>query len=261
MESFDSKYQSKLLRLSAHDRDRSRPNQTNSDFSIDIKSQNTELKKIVAIQVVNCQIPNVFYNIPDGLNTFNFDDALSAPQTVTITPGQYQLVQFMDAFLDLIDTKLSFPLGTSSYVFDDITNKITITFPEIITFTSHREDNPLLYKLGYGFDVYSGTTIAASYIINLIGPHTVSIHSPEISNGVLDYGSRSSTVRMIAQVPLDNPFGSMCYFNATTNSDIIKYQSLKSINRIRLVLRDIQGRRLDIQEHDWNMTLKIWYLL
>lgn len=261
----EGKYQSRLLRLSAHDRKINRANETNSDFTLEIKSNNKELKKIVATQVVNAQIPNVFYNIPDGLNVFKYEIA-SAPQPDIVIPeGQYSVEQLMDTFLGLLDTALSLPAGSSTYEFNAPNKtpdfKISITTGSAIEFTSDENDNPIAFKLGYGDGSYSGTTFDAPNIINLVGPHTVSIHSFELSNPVLDYGASSGTIRLIAQVPLDKPFGQMCYFNASTSSDLIKYQEVKNLNQIRLILRDNQGRRLNVQNHDWSVTLKVWYLL
>jgi hypothetical protein len=252
----ESKFQSTLLRLSAHDRT-PRADETNSSFSIDIRSQNIELKSVVAIQVVNVQIPNVFYNIPEGQNTFDFD--YGGAQTITIIPGQYDFETLMDEFLSQMDTITGQVAGTSTKDFDDVTQKMSFTTAVTISFDSS-EDNPIAYKLGFGDASYSGTSFDAPYIINIIGPHTVSVHSSELSNNVLDYGARSGTVRMIAEVPLDKPFGFMCYYRAQSSSDLIKYKSLQSFNRISLVLRDIQGRRLDISNHDWSLTARIYHL-
>lgn len=252
----ESKFQSTLLRISAHDRT-PRADESNSSFSIDIRSQNVELKNVVALQVVNVQIPNVFYNIPDGQNTFDFDYLGS--QTITIIPGQYDFETLMDEFLSQMDTITGQLAGTSTKDFDDVTQKMSFTTAVPISFDSSIE-NPLAYKLGFGDDSYSGTQFDAPFIINIIGPHTVSVHSSELSNNVLDYGARSGTVRMICEVPLDKPFGFMCYYRAQSSSDLIKYKAIQSFNRISLVLRDIQGRRLDISNHDWSATLRIYHL-
>ena len=256
MTDIESKYQSTVLRVSAHDRDTNRSGETNADFSIDIRSQNFELKRVVAMQVINAQIPNVFYNIPSGLNTFDFNDG--SDHTITITPGQYDLDTLVTDLLAQIDLIIG---GTSTYAFNDVTQKLTITASSTIDFDSNT-GNPIAHKLGFGDSVsYSGTVFNAPEIVNIIGPHTVSIHSPEISSNVIDYGSRSGTVRMIAEVPLDNPFGFMCYYRAQSSSDLIKYKSVRNFNRIGMILRDIQGRRLDISNHDWSITLRVWYLL
>lgn len=261
----DGKYQSRLLRLSAHDRKINRANESNSDFTLDIKSSNKELKKVVATQVINVQIPNVFYNIPQGLNVFKYSVASVPQPDIVIPEGQYTIEQLMEVFLGLLDTALLLPAGSSTYDFNEPNQtpdfKISITAGSAIEFTSDENDNPIAFKLGYGDASYSGTVFDAPNIINLVGPHTVSIHSQEISNPVLDYGATSGTIRLIAQVPLDKSFGQMCYFNATTSSDLIKYQDVKSWNQIRLILRDNQGRRLNVQNHDWSVTLKVWYLL
>lgn len=265
MDLIDSKYQSRLLRLSAHDRKKNRQNETNSDFTLDVKSQNSELKKIVAVQVINAQIPNVFYNIPDGLNTFSYEVGAVPQPDIVIPPGQYELGQLMDVLLGLLDTALALPPNSSTYVFNDgqVTDfKVKITTGAPVSFNSDENDNPIAFKLGFGKQTYAdGTEFDAPFIVNLIGPHTVSVHSTQISNPVLDYGASSGTIRLIAQVPLDNPFGQMCYFDAKTSSDLIKYQKVKNWNQIRLILRDNQGRRMDIGNHDWSITLKVWYLL
>lgn len=254
----ESKYQTTLLRISAHDRT-DRNLETNSDFTIDIRSQNSELKRVVAIQIVNVQIPNVFYNIPEGQNTFDFD--FGGPQTITLTPGQYDIDQLMDEFKKQMDTITGQVAGTTTHEFNDITKKLTFTTAVSISFNSSK-DNPLAYKLGFGDnDSYTGITFEAPEIINIIGPNTVSVHSPDLSNNVIDYGARSGTVRMICEVPLDKPFGFMCYYRAQSSSDLIKYKDKRSFNSIRMVLRDTEGRRLDIGNLDWSITVRCFYLL
>lgn len=256
----DLKYQSKLLRLSAHDRDVNKINQSNSDFTIDLGSNSPELKRVVAVQIISVSIRNLFYNITSGKNTFVFDDNVAAPHTITITPGNYDITAFMTAFLDAIDTELGYALGTSSYTFNDITSKITITFPESIDFVSDKEDNPLAYRLGYGYETFSGTTIAATHIIMLSGPDLVCIHSPELSNGTLDFGAVSDTIHVVAEVPIDQEFGFVCFYQPS-NPNIIKYQNVNSFSSIRVLLRDVEGGKLDIDQGDWNITLKCYYLI
>lgn len=253
----ESKYQTTLLRISAHDRTE-RELETNSDFTIDIRSQNSELKKVVAVQIINAQIPNVFYNIPDGQNTFDFD--YGGAQTITLTPGQYDIEQLMDEFNKQMDTITGQVAGTTTYDFNDITKKLSFTTAATISFDSSK-DNPLIYKLGFSNGSYTGTQFDAPEIINIIGPNTVSIHSPDLSNNVIDYGARSGTVRMICEVPLDKPFGFMCYYRAQSSSDLIKYKSVRAFNSIRMVLRDTEGRRLDIGNLDWSITVRCFYLL
>lgn len=263
MDQLETKYQTILLRLSAHDR-AERPNETNSDFTLDVRSQNIELKKITAITVVNCQIPNVFYNIRAPYSTFNFTDEFDNECTATVADGNYDVNQFMLELMKQIDIALSLPEGSSTYEFNEITYKVSFTTGAIIKFYSTEDSNELAYRMGFGDDAtlqYSGTTFNGINIIDLTGPHIVSIHSPDLARGALDYGSRSGTVKMIAQIPLDKPFGFLCYYSSNSSADLIKYQSPKSLNQIRLILRDVKGRRLDIGTMDWNITIRVYYLL
>jgi hypothetical protein len=218
------------------------------------------------VQVINAQIPNVFYNIPNGLNTFSYEVGGVSQPDIVIPAGQYELSLLMDTFLGLLDNALALPAGSSSYDFNEPNQtpdfKVKLTTGSPISFTSDENDNPIAFKLGFGDQSYpDGTQFDAPWIVNLVGPHTISVHSFQISNPVLDYGATSGTIRLIAQVPLDKPFGQMCYFDAKTSSDLIKYQQIKNWNQIRLILRDNQGRKMDIGNHDWSVTLKVWYLL
>lgn len=260
MDQLETKYQTILLRLSAHDRV-DRPNETNSDFTLDVRSQNVELKKIAAITVVNAQIPNVFYNITEPFNVFYFTDENDNELEATVASGNYDINQFMTELLKQIDIALGLPEGTSTHEFNEITYKLKFTIGATIKFYSTFE---LAYRMGFGDSStfqYTGTTFEGTNIVDLTGPHVVSIHSPDLARGTLDYGSRSGTVKMIAQIPLDKPFGFLCYYNSSSSADLIKYQSPKSLNQIRLILRDVKGRRLDIGTLDWNITLRIYYLL
>ena len=77
----DAQYFSRYFRISAHDRNKALSGQSNSNFTVNVPSNSSEFQNVVACQIVSAEIPNVFYNIPIGKNTFIFATYLMSIHT------------------------------------------------------------------------------------------------------------------------------------------------------------------------------------
>jgi len=264
MEELDSKYASRIIRVSAHDRNLDLSNQTESSFEVVVDTRNIELTRVVGIQVTHVVMHNTFYNIAEGRNTLDFLDAALAPHTVTLPAGQYDVATFMTDLLALIDTELGDPVPTATYTFSPVTNKISMTFGESLTIDGGYT-NYLAWKIGFGdkalSPVPSGVSITAPGIINLYGPHTAYISSRALSNSAIDFDAKNQTVNMIAYIPLDQPFNNTCHYEAGSSSTVIKYPQTRNFKDIDFRIRDIRGNLLDGGLHDWTIQMKVWYLL
>ena len=105
---------SKLIRINSHDRNLNL-NESNAKFTINVPSYSREFSQILACQVVSAHIPHVFYNVPEGQNTFTFIiDATSTTASITIPPGQYSVDQFLSEFESKMDTVLLATYGSTS---------------------------------------------------------------------------------------------------------------------------------------------------
>ena len=122
-----SKEYSKIIKISAHDRQRIQD--SSADFTIDIPAFAQEFRTVTAIAPLSIQIPHVFTNINQYNNVLILND-LVLDQTyvpIVVPVGQYNETQLFSTLQTLIDTTLNAP-GTSITI-SEITSKITITFP------------------------------------------------------------------------------------------------------------------------------------
>ena len=256
----DARYFSRYFRISAHDRNKALSGQSNSNFTVNVPSNSSEFQNVVACQIVSAEIPNVFYNIPEGKNTFIFATVATPGTdiTVTVTSGQYTLDELVATLTSQISTSLGGGSVTSST--NTNTKRITINFPEAISFTASRLENPLSTTLGFEDGViYDGSSIESTYPPNLAGPGTVYVHSRQISPGVTDF-DRSEDIHSILGVPLDLGFGFTCHWQARDSvTNLFRYINPRNLNEISLALRDRYGMILDINGHDWSVVIKMYY--
>ena len=255
---------SKLIRINSHDRNLNL-NESNAKFTINVPSYSREFSQILACQVVSAHIPHVFYNLPQGQNTFTFIiDATSTTASITIPEGQYSVDQFLSEFEAQMDTVLLATYGATSTTIDDKTFKVEITFPTNITFQT--KDNWIATKLGFGFlgESYSGTNIFESPgAIALTGPSVIYIKSDQLSAGSSDF-DRTGDINTICSVSLaGTDFGQVASYQASDgNGSIIKYTNVKSITSIDIELVDKFGFPLNLgASHEVNLTVKLYFIL
>ena len=100
MDLLQNEFNSKLIRISAHDRDFSRVNESNSQFEINLPSNTRGMRDVIASVPISFHCTNLFYNVKDA--QFLFNDG--ADQVVTVPDGQYTIDEFMDAFVASYNT-------------------------------------------------------------------------------------------------------------------------------------------------------------
>lgn len=255
---------SKLIRINSHDRNLNL-NESNAKFTINVPSYSREFSQILACQVVSAHIPHVFYNVPQGQNTFTFIvDATSTEYTIEIPEGQYSVDQFLSEFEAQMDAVLLATYGPTSTNVDPLTFKVEINFPTNISFQT--KDNWIATKLGFGFlgEEYSGTNIFESPgPIALTGPSVVYIKSDQLSAGSSDF-DQAGDINTICSVSLaGTDFGKTASYQASDgNGSIIKYTNPKSITSIDISLVDKFGFALNLgASHELNMSVKLYYIL
>jgi hypothetical protein len=257
----DSKSFSKLIRVSAHDRNLSNVSETAEKFRVGVPGYSREFGRLLASQVVSCHITHTFYNVDVYSKQFVFTTpGDSQVHTITMTEGQYSSTEYLDHLIALIDAELS---SSNAYSIDQNTQKITLTFSEDIKLTPSISQNPVAVNLGFGLNeieyASSSSIITAPYVINLAGPNSVYIHCRQLSAGTSDFDTPAD-VHSILEVPLDQPFGSVCRYQASdAMAGLIRYRNARSIDELEFRVRDSRGRLLNCQDVDWSIIIKIYY--
>lgn len=109
----------------------------------------------------------------------------------------------------------------------------------------------------------------------LAGPGTCAIHCPQLTNNSLDLGvsNRSFDVKNTAgqkrgspdtfcEVPLNVPWGQIAFYESKDPGanifSLTENLGGHVVSRLEFSLRDLEGNTLDIHDHDWYITIKLW---
>lgn len=250
-----------FLRLNSKDRDLNQSN-TRSDFVVEVK-ESVSTQQVKAVQVVSAQVPNVFYNVNDTNNTIKITQDGETQATLTLTNGQYTITTFMTMAKTIIDAGLA---GGSTVAITQNANTQLLT----LAFSGGTNPNSALdvdddSRAGwcvFGFSASSAEAAShtATSIPNLRGYSAVYIHSKEINPGGF-FDGNSGAVSAFCEVSFhDVAFSAMGYYKSTNSrSDLIEYTVARNMSRVRLVVRDSEGNKLDTGCSDVSVLLKIWY--
>ena len=258
---------SKIIRINSHDREFDRTNQSNSNFTLNVPSYASEFSKVVGVQIVQVSLPNIFYNIPEGRNTWAFqvggsDEEISIPGDIQYSASSF--ITALELSFNANPTLSALGTGLTTIALDPTTFKLTFVFPSNTISWVSDQKNYLSVKSGFGFSEteYSGTNIYITpSTITLSGPNICYIRSNQLSANSSDF-DRSGDVGTICYVVLDNAFGEICNYNIQdSTSSLIRYRNSRNITNIDIKLSNKFGEALDIQEHGINIIAKIYYKL
>ncbi len=269
MDLLQNEFNSKLIRISAHDRDFNRLNESNSQFEINLPSNTRGMRQVIASVPISFHCTNLFYNVTDA--QFLFNDGIS-DKVVTVSDGQYTIDEFMAAFVTSYNAvtglaMVYLPTTDANPDIDPITAVIDLDFKQQITFTASDENN-IGIILGFSFDNVEYTTdgaglITSPYPVDISGVDAVYLHSRSLSTGATDLDTKENVEYFpYLQVPLDAAFGCPIFWKSTSNASFIhKYVTPRDISSIAISLRDNRGRLLNVQNSDWSLLLKVYYLI
>jgi len=269
-EILETRYNSKLIRISSHDRNFDIPNQTSSNFTLNIPNTVNSLKRVVALSPVSVQIPNFFYNVYEcSLKYTRVSD--NTARELKVDDGQYTIDELMNHVVTKFNAfeqngaMVYNPTTSQTPDFNSITQKMSFNFGMDIKIKSGI-DNKLAEIFGFSHDgkEYSTTNnaITAPFVFDLSGNDCVYIHSKQLSNDAVDLEVNTKTVHSIVAIPLDVFFGETAYWkNNSSSSNLIKFNSPRNITNISISVRDNRGNLLSIQGADFTMVIKVFYLL
>ena len=257
----------KLIVISSEDKDPS--SVSNSDFVVTFNDSFTQQVSKVLVREV--MVPNCFYNIrgeskygrPNNVLRFRQLDLGQAWISIIIPTGQYNVTEFIKILQSktesiLVSATVSIELQEHTdvlkFVFSGIHKDVefdgTSSMSDVIGFTKNMVANE-----------NNENTITIPYSPDLSGLNQVMIHSEEVAETHgLDAGKKGY-INLLETVSLHNvEFGSWGY--KQNNDDElaeILYNDSKNLSRIRIVLRDNEGNRLDIGTKKMSVVLKAYF--
>lgn len=252
----------KIIVISSDDKDPSQSN-SNSDFVVNLKER-YYTQNINRILVKDILVPNSFYNVrsSDGEvnNTLKLKEGANPDVVATIPEGQYTITQLIPVLQTSIDAVLT---GGNAVTIaqDAVTQKLTFTFsltPTLIYAIS--EPDLFADLIGVSADTASALSVTAQFPPDLSGYNMVFIHSQDLSqyHGIDgDFG----LISLLENVSLhDVPYGAFAYRqNSDDDLALVQYEQPANLNRIRIVLRDHKGNKLDIGTKKMEVTVKAFF--
>lgn len=247
----------KLLVINSKDKDVG--SNSNSDFTIQTQEKYL-LQGISRIVIVEATVPNLFANINNDNNMFDFKEE-GGPSLQTFIPvGQYNVTQLITA-LETEIVSLVTVGNIPTITLDPITNKLIINMS--VTGLRILGNSTIAEVIGlipgqYVLNV--GLQTIMPRIVNLSGLPVVYIHSKALSSSYgIDAGK--GLTNLVVPVPLNEaPYGSYATLlpKDLAVSEIV-YDSPRNITTLDIRLRDSQGKLLDIENMHITLVVKIYF--
>lgn len=254
----------KLIIISSDDKDPSE-SESNSSFTVNLKeTYNTQ--NIGRILVKSIQVPNVFYNIRGNNsapgsgsvnNVFTFREGAVTFNAV-VPEGQYILNDYVFALQTAINLVSG---GAVTVTVDPTTNRIVFTDTVPITILPVSSGNAAGDVCGI-LTEQTGLSVTADALPDLSGIDMVFLHSRDVSSNFSIDGD-AGMISAFEGVSLhDTQFGANAYYqsNDVIGSEIT-YDKAINLSRIRIVLRDNLGNKLNIGTSKLIVIFKVWFAM
>ena len=254
------------IRISSHDRDRKRGNESNSRFTINTRVNNLRNISFVALKIDSVHIPNIFPNVPQN-SAFRFNIG-GVERTVYVNQSKsaYETSSTLCTKLDTLLTSYSVSVRTNP---NDETVEFTQTGGSVFyVYPADRTNNYVAYLLGFSQDIASeSTTISGDTIsprheprLNVDNSCCV-IQSRAFGQPTYDVSAPGNgEVFHLVSVPMDVPYGVYAHYSPPNNSDTLRWSSPKPLsNTWDFKLRNWHGEIMDIGDHDWSMVITLIY--
>lgn len=243
--------QTRFIRLNSNDKTAN--SASNSDFYVDLKEKFL-LQQVKTVSVHHAIVPNVFYNINSSNNSITFTETTQVEQTVSIPEGQYVLSDLQTQVALAMNTAMVGSVLTITQ--SSLSKKLIFTY--VGNTVALNPASTIAPVLGLISDLGAQAVQTMDYIANLRGLSEVYIHSNTIAQGHLVDGN-SGLVSTLCSVPLVGvQFGADALFQSTKeDDDLIIYNRPLDITNIHIVLRDSEGRRLDIGTSVMTIIIKV----
>lgn len=269
MSTLEEKYQTALVRISAHDRMYGTPSQ----FRVNVPSSASEFRAVRGVQVMSVHLPNTFFNVLEGANILQWYESSVAPnnlRTCTVPPGYYTLI----ALFELIVSDTS-RVSTKRFNID-VVNGIQYKIGSYQD-SNHAGDNalivvnsPLAQQLGFEdltgtFEVHAYNSSATTHkklvpnIPNLFGEPTIYICCPELGDRFVDCQDNGLASQLLVSVPNTAEYGASNHYQANFSSPIWYRGNFRHVSGLTFTLQNAHGQLINNNGMDWTIVMKIYY--
>lgn len=202
----------------------------------------------IHLSVVSAVLPYSFYNINANNNIFKYQLIGSeVTNIVTVPIGNYNINNLL--------SYLNLNAGNDLvFTYNSITNKVNFTNATSDFVLIHTE---LLKNLGFpdGYSSFYTSNVTSPNCVNLYTITNINIETNLITYNVCNVPNQKTSQTILANIPImTNPNGLIFYENLG-NYKTNLYVGELSLLRIRLM--DNDGRLVDMNGCDYNITLQI----
>ena len=253
----------KIVIVSSQDKDDG--SISNSNFRVTLKERYAT-QSVDRISIIESIVPNSFYNISDGSteggngpenNNLILEQKVGTPLSITISAGQYNVIQFIASLQASINLVL---VGDSVVITrNDITNLLTFTF--IVGTYTFSSLSSMAHVIGFIDSITTGPQVyTMPYPPDLSGINSVYIHSEALSDGS-GIDASKGIINLVDSISLHNvPYGTFSYKQTTDASlSTISYTMPRNLNVIDIRLRDREGKILNIGTKKLTLVIKMYY--
>lgn len=198
------------------------------------------------VSVLSASIPYTFYQVNSNNNRLNYY-VESVPNTIVLTPGNYNVYTFIAALKTL--------MTGFNITYNAITGRLTFTNTENKNFIIY--NSAMFSILGFEPSAYTVTSssyvLEAKYPVNLLSTTCVCVYVDFKTGGynIADVKNQ----QLLCTIPLDvAPFGLITYKN-TNNYRCNTY--MNNLDHVEIRITDQSGRVLDLNGGDWCLNFQI----
>ena len=253
----------RLLRIASSDKVEDL-SESNSKFTVSL-NETLNVQQIKGYSVLSASFPNTFYNISEAdltnllviLVSNGVDGVI--PYHVTIPPGFYNIDDLMTALKKAIDPGLT-PDTITISLKSDSDPRLVFTMSASPLTTSFTTQGGNMHKvLGITQDSPFQKEYTCDELPRLQGTTNAYLHSRVLGQGnLLDAEGRIFST--ICAIPIRAEYGFYNHWE-TADEDLfsVAFPSPRNLQSINIVLRDLDGRVLDIRQHELTVVLRVFY--
>lgn len=239
----------KLLRINSIER--LSDSKSSSDFVISYPNVQV-LSKVVSVVLKHCSFPNVFYNIKETNNVFQYEKLSGGGiQTIIVPVGNYTL-QALIAILIIPNVTITQNQQTLKLNFLTTGDQLKIY---------HSATSTLAKNLGIPETTVFSASITADNVPSLQGVTHVFIASKVLSKGsnFIDANKRQE-LPIFSMIPNTAPYGGINHYESPNHElNIVNFESETDLQIIDIKLYDGKGDVLSFHGAEVNLILKIYY--
>lgn len=224
------------------------------------------------MRLENILIPNSYYDVNATNNVFRVIET-AGTFNVTIAPGNYTISELLTELETGLDTGSAASGDTNTYtlVYDDITNKVDITFVAGGTSTIDTIANGSTLSFLLGFSKQDTATITggdttnvlvagvATTAPNCVDLHTISYILVESSLTSQNYYDEDGQIHIGVRVPMMADRNEIQFF-ANHNGHLTRINNKGPLSEIGFTLKDEFDNILDLCEVDWSCEVNFYEL-